>query len=155
MNEVAFKILPMDPERLTHPVLRSLMTMVTDPIIGERLVNWDDVVSGMVALFKAHVHRAESLDQPSSYFSAVLERVYEGDPRLVRRFVDLWDATPGSYPEKVSWMYSLVWRTPEVGELRFRGFVNSVNEVLCLDIDDWIPADPESFKLLATTLAAQ
>ena len=45
------------------------------------------------------------------------------------------------------------WDIPGIGEVRLRGFVNSVNDVQCLDIDDWIPVDPESFSRLNRLLA--
>lgn len=153
LNDAAFAIVPVDPERLARPVERSLLAMLTDPAIGPRLVNWELGASMMIALFKAHMDRAESLDQPSSYFSAVLDHVCSGYGPLVRRFLDLWNITPGSYPRKVTWGYPIIWNTPEVGELRFNGFVNSVNEVHCIDTDDWIPADEESFRRLDTLLA--
>ena len=154
MNHAGFCVLPIRPERLSHPVERSLLTIVTEPQLGRRLVNWDGGVSRMIALFKAHIDRAESLDEPSSYFSAVLARVYEGDAQLVRRFLDLWETTSGFYPPKVTWTYPVIWRTPEVGQLTFHGVANSVNDVQCLDIDDWIPADPETFKRLDRLLAS-
>ena len=94
-NRAGLRMLQVGPERLTYPIGRSLLTIVMEPQIGQRLVNWDDAVSGMIALFKAHMDRAESIDEPSSYFSAVLDRVYEGDAGLVRRFLELWEATPG------------------------------------------------------------
>ena len=153
-NGAGYRILQVSPERLSDPMGRSLLTIVTEPDMAQRLVNWDDTVSGMIALFKAHMDRAESLDEPSSYFSAVLSRVYEGDARLVRRFIDLWEVTPGFYPQKVTWTYPMTFDIPDVGQIRFRGFVNSVNDVDCLDIDDWIPADPESFRCLDRLLAS-
>jgi transcriptional regulator with XRE-family HTH domain len=153
-NDAGFRILQVEPERLLHPVERSLLTMVTESDVGRQLVNWDDAVSAMIALFKAHVDRVESLNEPSSYFSAVLARVYEGDAVLVRRFLELWESTPGFYPQKVAWTYPLAWDIPEIGLITFRGVVNSVNDVLCLDIDDWIPADPESFRRLNSLLSA-
>ena len=152
-NDAGFRILEISPDRLSDPIGRSLLTIVMERQIGQRLVNWDDAVSAMIALFKAHMDRAESIAEPSSYFSAVLARVYEGDAGHVRRFLDLWEVTPGFYPQKVAWTYPMTWDIPEIGEIRLRGFVNSVNDVLCLDIDDWIPVDPESFKRLDRLLA--
>jgi len=154
MNRAGFRILPIEPERLHDPVERNLLVVALDPKHAWRLVNWDEGVSLMIATFKAHIHGPESLEDPSSYFSAVLGRVYAGDPRLVRRFIELWDAIPGSYPSKVSWNYQMVWRTPESEVLRFRCFVNSVNELHCLDIDDWFPGDAESFARLERLLVS-
>ena len=108
----------------------------------------------MIATLKAHIHGPESLDDPSSYFAAVLRRVYDGEPRLVSRFIELWDSTLGSYPAKVSWNYRMAWRLPGGELIRFRCFVNSVNELHSLDIDDWIPEDAECFARLERFLAA-
>ena len=147
-NEAGYRIMEIDPERLSDPLKRSLLTIVTEPQMSQRLVNWDDAVAAMIALFKAHMDRAESLDEPSAYFSAVLARIYEGDAGLVRRFLDLWEVTPGFYPQKVTWTYPVSFDFPDVGRINLRGFVNSVNDVHCLDIDDWIPVDSESFRHL-------
>jgi hypothetical protein len=148
INDLALRLWGFDPARLLDPVRRSVLSMVAEPPLAERCMNWDEAVSGIIAVFKAHRGETESLDRPSAYLAAVLDEINRGAPALVNRFVDLWEATPPSTPDKVAWSYPIVWRVPRIGVMRFECLVTSVNEADCLDIDDWIPADAASHRNL-------
>jgi hypothetical protein len=138
----------LSPDRLAHPVGRNVLTMTTERAFAGRALNWHEAVGGLIAMYKGHAHRAESLENPSTYFAALLELIYAGDPQFVREFLALWDATPPAYPDKVSWSYEIRWRIPDGGPMRFHCIASSVNEADCLDIDDWVPADAATWNEL-------
>ena len=115
MNDAGRRLWGLRASRFTRPVERNILTLATNRRFAAHFVNWDEAVGGLVALLKAHWHRAESLDAPSSYFAAVLKHVDGGDRRLVRRFRALWDEVPPYFPERVAWTYEIVW-SPAPGE---------------------------------------
>jgi len=121
--------------------------VATNPEIASRIVNWEEAVGQQIAAWKSHVI-SESLDAPSPHFQKVLDRLQQGDPALVARFVDLWDRTPPGYPVGRRWSYRIVWDEPPYGRMNFRCFAWSVNEQDGLDIDDWIPQDAASWMVL-------
>jgi hypothetical protein len=147
-NRLALRLWGIRRTRLDDPITRNVMSMATERRIAERCLNWEEAIGGLMSLFKAHKHHAESLDQPSSYFSAVLDRVYAGDATLVRRFIELWERVPPSYPDSVTWTYPISWRVPQLGVFRFHCVAHVVNAVDGLDIDEWMPANARTFRLI-------
>ena len=147
-NDLFLKLWGIPRARLDDPVGRNALAMSTERRVADRCVDWEAAVGGLMALFKAHQRQPETLDAPSASFAAILERVYAGDAKYVRRFIGLWDAVPEQYPGRVTWTYPMECRVPGLGELHFQCVASSVNEIDCFDIDDWIPADVETFRLL-------
>jgi hypothetical protein len=147
-NDAGKKMWQIDPFgslfRLGDPAL----CVATHPEIVRRLVNWDQAVSQQIAGWKSHYRAAESLDEPSAYFEQILARLNRGDPQAVRRFLHLWDVTEPSYQPLQRWPYDIVWDEPGYGRMRFQCFAWSVNPDDGLDIDDWIPADAETWITL-------
>ena len=130
--------------RLGDPAL----CVATHPEIVRRIVNWDEAVGQQIAGWKSHYRGAETLDEPSAYFENILSRLNRGDPQAVKRFLHLWDVTPPSFHPLQRWPYRIVWDEPGYGVMRFQCFAWSINREDGLDIDDWIPADAESWVTL-------
>ena len=147
-NDIASFLFGFDPaDPALSPADRHPMSYATTRL-AERIVNWDEVAVGQIAAWKAHVRGGESLDHPSAYFAPVVERILAGDASFVTRFVDLWHAVPGQYPDTYRWPYRIDWREPGYGDMRFQCFAWVVNEQDGLDVDDWIPLDPASWETL-------
>jgi transcriptional regulator with XRE-family HTH domain len=153
-NDLLLAVWGFDPARLADPIRRNVLSMVTDQRLAERCVNWEEAVSGIIAVYKRWRGELASLERPTPYLGAILDEVNKGVPSLVRRFVDLWERTPAAPPGKMSWTYPAVWQIPRVGTMRFVCVVNSVNEADSLDIDDWIPADAASHRTLERLFAS-
>lgn len=130
--------------RLGEPAL----CVATHPEICRRLVNWDEAVGQQIAGWKSHYRGEETLEEPSAYFENILARLNRGDPQAVKRFLHLWDVTPPSFHLLQRWPYRIVWDEPGYGVMRFQCFAWSVNRKDRLDIDDWIPADAETWVTL-------
>lgn len=147
-NDIFLKLWGIPRARLDDPIGRNALVMSTERRVADRCLDWDAAVGGLMAIVKASVRHAETLDDPSPWFAAVLERVYAGDAKYVQRFIQLWDTVPAEYPGRVTWTYPMEWRVPGLGEFRFHCVASSVNEIHGFDIDDWIPADVATFRLL-------
>jgi hypothetical protein len=130
--------------RLGDPAL----CVATHPEIVRRLVNWDEAVSQQIAGWKSAARGAESLDEPSAYFEQILAQLNRGEPQAVKRFLHLWETTQPGFRVLQRWPYNIVWDEPGYGTMRFNCFAWSVNPDNGLDIDDWIPADAETWITL-------
>jgi hypothetical protein len=76
-----------------------------------------------------------------------MKHFQSGDPQYLRRFLTQWERTPARSP-KVSWSYTITWKEPDVGILRFMCIVSVGNEPEGLGWNDWIPLDAETWTLL-------
>ena len=125
---------------------RNLLVVVSNPRFAERC-NLKDALQVMVAVFKGHHRGAETLESPSPYFAAVLQRFFAGERRYIEPFLNAWlTATPRS--PKVRWDYPIVWEDPIAGTMRFRCVVSPASEPDGLAFNDWIPTDSETWLAL-------
>jgi transcriptional regulator with XRE-family HTH domain len=154
-NRVTQKLWDVDLER-EFPTLqeRNMLRVATGQRFGQRLVNWEEMVGVAVAIWKGHHLGAESLESSSPYFRKVVEELMGGNPEYVRRFIDLWDRTPGRSP-KVRGRYQVVWRDPAYGEMRFVGLSTTANEWEGLAFNDWHPVDAETWQRLEALKAGR
>ena len=130
------------------PDERNVFCVASDPRFGGRCRNLPEVMTMMAALFKGHHRGAESLEDPSPYFAAMLHRFLAGDPKYIQPMLRAWqDAVPRT--PKIRWEYPMVWDDPDVGTLRFRAMVNTASEPDGLAFNDWIPLDAATWDGLA------
>ncbi len=123
-----------------NPGDRNLMSVVSDPRFGKRLANMPEALRVMAAVFKGHHRGAETLDQPSPEFSAILNRFMNGDPAYLQVLLQAWQNAVPRTP-KIRWEYPVIWTDPDVGTLRFRCLVNPASEPDGIAFNDWIPLD--------------
>lgn len=130
------------------PAERNLMTFATQTRFADRVRNWDEVASVGIAVLKGH-HRGPVAvpESATAYFASVMERIFDGDPRYVRRLLDLWEGVVPRVP-KVRWFYPVTWAHPVVGEMRFLVSVASAHEAAGLTFHEWMPLDAESWMRL-------
>lgn len=102
-------------------------------------------------MWKGHHRGAESLEEPSPYFEQLIKDFMAGDPKYVKRFLDLWERTEPRQP-KIRFHYPVHWRHDLVGELRFLGIQSSANIWEALGWHDWIPADAQTWERLSALL---
>jgi transcriptional regulator with XRE-family HTH domain len=125
----------------------SLLSVASNHHFADRVVNWDEVVATLVAVFKGQPQNPESLDEPSAYFSAVLAEFAAGDPAFLQRLFPVWEATP-PMEGKCRWSYRVVWKDPDFGEMRFHCIVSTASEPDGLAFSDWIPRDAGTWEVL-------
>jgi len=126
---------------------RNLLSVASNPRFADRCENWDEAVGTLVAVFKGHHRGNEALEAPSPYFKRVLERFMAGDPRYVRRFLELWEKVPPATMQ-LRWHYRVVWRDPAAGRMEFDCLVTTCNVRDGWAFDDWIPVDAPSWAAL-------
>lgn len=127
-----------------EPGARNLMSVVSDPRFAEHLANMPEALRVMASVFKGHHRGAETLDDPSPEFSAILNRFMAGDPAYLQVLLRAWqDAVPRT--PKIRWEYPVVWSDPDAGMLRFRSIVNPASEPDGLAFNDWIPLDAQTW----------
>ncbi|MCL4230804.1 MAG: helix-turn-helix transcriptional regulator [Dehalococcoidia bacterium] len=132
------------------PVERNLATFATNPRFADHVKNWEAVTSVAIGVLKGHHRGAVPLpESATAYFAAVMERVFDGNPRYVRRLLDLWDRVPARTP-KIRWFFETVWSDNVAGEMRFKVSVAMADEPGGLTFHDWIPADAETWSRLDT-----
>ncbi len=148
-NGVAQRLWGVDLEHeLPGPVDRNLATFATNPRFADRVTNWEAVVSVAVGVLKGHHRGAVPLPETTTaYFAAVMERVFDGNARYVRRLLNLWDRVPPRAP-KIRWFYDVNWSDRVVGEMRFRVSVAMADEPGGLMFHDWVPADAQTWSRL-------
>ena len=105
----------------------NLLSIASQQRFADRIVNWDECVATLAAVFKSRPMNPASLDEPDPYFSEVLQEFADGDPVFLAGLVQVWVATPAR-GAKVRWSYRAVWRDEEFGEMRFRSVVGTASE---------------------------
>ncbi len=145
-NDVAQRLWGVDLRvEFTDPIERNLLSLASTPKFAERVINWDEAIGVLVAVWKGHHRGPEDPEEPSPYFAQVMERFLNGDPRYIARFLNLWQNVEPRTP-KVRWWYPIVWNEPDVGTMKFRGFAGNADEVNCLTFNDWIPTDAATWS---------
>ncbi len=129
------------------PIERNLLGVASNPRFAARCTNLPEVLAVMAATFKGHHRGAESMEDPSPYFAAIMERFFAGDPNVIQPFLHAWQTAIPRTP-KIRWEYPVVWEDPDVGPLRFRGMVNPASEPDGLSFNDWIPLDAATWTAL-------
>ncbi len=144
-NAVAQRLWRVDlTKEFLNPGERNLLSVVSDPRFGKRLVNMRDALRVMASVFKGHHRGAETLDSPSPVLGSILERFMAGDPAYLHVLLQSWQEAVPRTP-KVRWEYPVVWADPDVGALRFRCLVTMASEPDGIAFNDWIPLDAQTW----------
>ncbi|MHB8516146.1 MAG: helix-turn-helix domain-containing protein [Dehalococcoidia bacterium] len=148
-NRVAQRLWGIEPAcELAQPAARSLLAVLSEARLADRIANWDEAFSIVVAVFKGRHPRAEDLDHPDPQARAVLGHIFRGDPQDVARFMRVWHAT-GARVVRERWSYPIAWRGLSGGMLRFHCLVSAANDDGGLTFHDWIPLDGSAWAALA------
>jgi transcriptional regulator with XRE-family HTH domain len=125
----------------------NLLSVASQQGFTDRIVNWDECVATLAAVFKGRPVNPASLDEPDPYFSEVLREFADGDPAFLARLVQIWVMTPAR-DAKVRWNYRVIWRDEEFGDMRFRSVVGTASEPGGLSFNDWHPLDADTWGVL-------
>jgi len=149
-NAVAQALWGVDLRReFVDPIERNLISVASNPRFADRISNWDEAMETVAAMAKGFHRTDETLEDPSPYLRAVLERFLAGDPRYVQRLAKAWErATFTRTQQRVRWSYAVDWDEPDIGPMRFRCLVSTMSEIDGLAVNDWIPRDAESWTNL-------
>ena len=127
---------------------RNAFCLVAIPSFADHLVNFDEMASTIMSIFKASRVSPQDLQHPGPRFGPAMQRFLAGDPEYVKRMLDIWQRTPIDWTHREHWSYPVVWRhTPGV-ILRFEAIVTSASLIDDLLIIDWIPLDAKTWRAL-------
>lgn len=136
-----------DEKARRTPAQMNLLSVASDHKFTDHVVNWDECVTTLAAVFKGRPRDPHTLEQPDPYFDAVLAEFARGDPAFLTRLIEVFAATPARDP-KCRWTYRVVWRDDDFGEMRFLAVVNTASEPDGLAFNDWHPVDAETWAVL-------
>ena len=84
-NRMAQRLWGVDLDReFLDPIGRNLLSVASNPRFAERCVNLDEILAILVSVWKGHHRGPESVDNPSPFFGAMLERFAERRSRRDR-----------------------------------------------------------------------
>ena len=136
------------------PLDRNLLCIAITPQAVEHIVNWDEAMRIVLRTFKSFHRGPETLEAPSPYFAALLDRFTSSESPQVGRFLQLWREASDEFPPRIRWAYPIHWR--EAGcDVRFHCIVSAGNEADGLSLNDWMPVGEGSWESLARILAAR
>jgi transcriptional regulator with XRE-family HTH domain len=151
LSDSAWRLVEL-PDLESNPTARrSVLTVATRRALASRAENWDEIVTGMIQVFKAGVPEESDLDAPGPYLKAILKQLTAGDAALTTRFVELWETAPAFEGRVTGLMYSCVWKAP-VDTIRFNCLIGCLNTEIGLYAHTWIPADAQSHLRLEELL---
>jgi len=127
---------------------RSLLTVASDPRFADRVLNWDEAVGSLAAVYKGHFRGGEDLEEPSPAFRRVLDRFLAGDPVYIARFLRVWQEASSEVVVDLRWHYRILWDVPGVGAIDFDCVVSHCNQTEAWSFNDWIPRDVASWAVL-------
>lgn len=136
------------PEHVGEPVESNVMTLASDPNVGGRIKNWDEVVGVGIGIMKGHLRGAETRPEGSSaYFGAVMKRYLQGAPEFVAGLLRLWESVEPRSPKR-RWTVPVELDHPEAGLMHFEWASSICSERDGLYFMDWIPVDAATWAAL-------
>jgi transcriptional regulator with XRE-family HTH domain len=129
------------------PPQMNLLSVAGDRLFTDHVLNWDECLATLASVFKGRPRNPQTLDQPDTYFNAVLAEFAKGDPAFLSQMINVFASTPAR-EAKCRWTYRVDWKDSEFGEMRFVALVNTASEPDALAFNDWIPVDAESWNQL-------
>lgn len=134
-----------------QPYEMNVLAVATEFDFPSRIENWDEVVRVIVRGFKDPA-LLDDVGAPGPYLARAIERFSQTDPAFLARLFDAWNSVEYE-PARVRWHYSIVWRDPEAGRMRFHAIVSTASEPGGLAFSDWIPLDAASWTVLEAVKA--
>jgi transcriptional regulator with XRE-family HTH domain len=152
-NAAATKVAELDfATELPLQEQRNLMRISAMPhFAGGRVVNWDEVVSFMLGLYKHNNMNIEQPEEDTRYFETLIadlahNPVYsEAFPRMMRLWADAQPWQEGRRP-----VFRAVWQVNDGTRLRFDCILGAWSEYDATWSFDWFPADAATWDWLGT-----
>lgn len=108
-NPAAVTVGEYDFAHLREPRQRNLLRIAAMRHFYERALNWHDVVSVLVGMYKNHHLGTEDLGEGSPYFRAVVDDILASDAERLGELIDLWQHTP-PHPHVSRFTFPVRWQ---------------------------------------------
>jgi transcriptional regulator with XRE-family HTH domain len=150
-NRAFERVWDVDVERdFPDPLSRSLLSGASIARFTRCIANYEETMSFFLGLVKGDPREEQNLERPAPWNQDAVQRLFEGDPRELRRLMDAWEeAEP--VPHRIRHQYRIVWRHRGVGPvLRFIGQLTVCDIWNELNWQEWVPADAETWARMAS-----
>lgn len=152
-NTLATRVAELDFGReLPLPRERNLFRMAAMPHFRDRVVNWDAVVSFLIAQYKSNHMDITEPEEDSQYFWSVVEDIVHHHSDIFPRLLQLWQTVP-SRPEGGRDTFPAVWQVADGTVLRFTCVLSSWSDFEAAWAFDWHPADAATWGWLRRVTA--
>jgi transcriptional regulator with XRE-family HTH domain len=130
----------------------SLVTMLAEPRVAQRLANFDDCLSQAAARLKSCLAHHLTTDDAAAFADEVLVECSTQGPASTRRVMRIWEATPAKRHGSGA-SYTVLWNGQDGARIRFLAAVTEVAGPHGPACHDWHPADAASHANLETVLS--
>lgn len=132
---------------LSSPGERQLLRMACSDHFRNKLVNWDDTIALMIALYKGDQFRIDAVNSNPAYFNALLTDVFTRYAEFSERLTQLWTLTEPWRPQSRI-QFRVSWRTSDGTALRLNTVLTAMDEYTFTSAFDWHPADGATWRWL-------
>jgi transcriptional regulator with XRE-family HTH domain len=149
-NRAFQRIMEIDLDyQYTQHRARSLISNVVDPWFASRMANWDEVIGFMAGLARSDPRwRADGTENPAPWLQGPMQRLMEGDPKLIARFFSVWSSAE-PIPHRLRQRFRLDWLYRGERLMRFTCVLALANIADELHWNEWAPADAETWAILS------
>jgi len=126
---------------------RQLLRMAATPHFRARLVNWDEVISVMLSMYRFERVDVEHPDTAALYFRALVEELSQADPGLFGYVVGLWQSAK-PWPDGSRICFPVSWRTGDGVPLAINCISGPWSDFDAEFAFDWHPADAATWTWL-------
>jgi transcriptional regulator with XRE-family HTH domain len=132
---------------------RTMLAGIVIQEYGGRMENWDEVVTFMIGLVKGDPRGSEDDDRPLPWLEGPIQRLVEGKPELIRRFVELWESVP-PLPRRLRHPYRMQWRYDADTLLSFHCTLALADPHTELHYNEWVPANAKTWTWVEENAAS-
>ncbi|MBI5947201.1 MAG: helix-turn-helix domain-containing protein [Chloroflexi bacterium] len=132
---------------LAEPGARHLLRMALSDHYRDKLLNWDDVIAVMVAMWKVIVPDVLSFGSATPYFQNLMGYVFAHHGAEIDRLLRIWEETP-PHTEGRRLEFNTDWRTSDGTLLHFHCQLTPWSDFDGTGAFDWHPADAATWDWL-------
>lgn len=137
-----FELAPATPARR-----RNMMYLAAEPHFRKRMMNWEEATRYLLGLVKRDIPSLARAGDFDAYFAAVVQEINHDHPEALPDLMRLWMSAPPLTTHRN--IYYPEWRTADGAVLRFNTVVSAWSDFDALYVNDWRPADAQTWDWLA------
>jgi transcriptional regulator with XRE-family HTH domain len=130
---------------------RNLLRMACSPHFRRRLVNWDEVMSIMVGMYKYDMMDVLQPENGSPYFNTLVNQLLTEAPEIFPHLIELWQNAP-PWPDGTRITFQAHWQAGDGTALTFNCQTGAWSDFDAASAFDWHPADPATCEWMASRM---
>lgn len=133
---------------------RNYLRIAVLPHFRARVLNWDHVLTTLIAMNKLDAMDINRPESESAYFNAQVQTILRDHSEIVPHLFELWEKTP-EMQRGGRLHYFPVWKVSDGTVLRFHVVQSSWNDYDALWASEWHPADARTWEWLEQRATAE